>query len=102
MAPYWVDHCEHEEGSYVASFIYRERSTTGEHVSKVDIYIFSNRYYGHEVCLRYGPCGPDYLSPTGLTAFIRSATHDSAGLYAKALDILMQHGKIKWERNENP
>ena len=98
---FWTDHCQHGPACYVDSFIYYERTATGEHKSKIDIYIFADSYYGHEICLRYGEQASDYLSPTGLAVFIRSAGHGSAGLYSKALEVLLRRGKIKWERNEN-
>ena len=98
--PYWTDHCTHGHDTYVASFIHWTLGEEGEKHAKVDIYIFPDDYYGHEICLRYGDDGPEYLSPTGLVPFISSAARDHNGLYAKALEVLQRHGKIKWERNK--
>lgn len=107
--PFWTDHCTHGHDTYVASFIHYERRQGGnEHYerrqggevkTKVDIYIFPDDYFGQEICLRYGEEDSQYMSPTGLAYFIRSALHDRYGLYEKALEVIQQHGKIKWERN---
>jgi hypothetical protein len=97
--PYWTDHCTHGHDCYVGSFIHYERLEKGERKTKVDIYIYPDDYYGHEVCLRYGEEDSEYMSPTGLAPFMRSAAHDQNGLYAKALEVLLRRGKIKWEKN---
>lgn len=95
--PFWTDHCTHGHDCYVDSFIYTGQAV----VEKIDIYVYPDDYYGHEICLRYGDGDNQYYSPTGFAAFLRAS--ECTPMYAEALKIILDKGKLMLVRNvENP
>jgi hypothetical protein len=91
--PFHTDHCTHGHDCYVGSFTYGNPTPH----ERIDVYVYPDDYYGQEVCLRYGEEDYQYFSPTGISAFIRASV--SMPLYQRALELLMEKGKIKFERN---
>lgn len=104
--PVWPDQCEHEDGSYVASFEVVDSVPVPDdspesftlRLSKYDLYVFPQRYYGQEVCIRYGSKCGEYISPGSLGEFLAKNNHEP---YTSAIRILLHFGRALWVPKEN-
>jgi hypothetical protein len=88
--PVWPDGCQHEAGSYVASF---EVCKSVEKLDRYDLYVFRHPRYGQEVCIRYGPECSQYISPGSLGEFLTRNQHEP---YTSAIRILLHFGQVTW------
>lgn len=92
--PVWKDQCNHEAGSYVASF-----ECLGENY---DLYIYDHKSSypscTQHICIRYGDEPSYYHSPCGIIELALGA----AGMecYQDALEILFADGVITWRSNK--
>lgn len=90
--PVWPELCGH--GGYVCSFEYIPRMN---HVDKYDLYVF-DQPDGQEICLRFGKEGSEYCSSGSLRKTCELAAMDEK--YRRAVNLLLKHGVLKWERTE--
>jgi hypothetical protein len=103
--PIWADACNHGKECYVCSFetFHRSHDKASKEVflTQADLYVFPHKWYGHEVCIRTGNEGSDYISPGGLGEFLRHSnspyhtTHRDE--YDIAAQILIAFGTMTWE-----
>lgn len=95
--PFWPDECDHGIEHFVCSFTIIDH--THAKVRHFDLYLFPSKFYGQEVCLRYGNNGGDYCSPGSLLNFVNSAgIHwNTMHEYEAASKILRSLGKATWE-----
>jgi hypothetical protein len=91
MTPYWEDHCDHPEGSYIASF--EEILSRDEAEMKCDLYAYEHPRGGTAVCLRFGDEGGDYYSPLNVTDLV---SHNFKP-YRTAFQVLQSLGNITWQ-----
>ena len=96
QGPIWPNGCEHEEGTYVASFeIFNFKQNK---IDKYDLYLFQDRGSKcQHVCIRYGKEGSEYISPGDLGGFLAR----SDGVYepyATAVRILLHYGNVEWSK----
>lgn len=89
--PVWADGCNHSHESYIGSF-----ETLGE---KYDLYVFPDRIYGSNVCIRCSSEPSDYTSPGGIVGLIQGA---QLGMetYKDAMELLLSLGKIVWQKGD--
>jgi hypothetical protein len=94
--PFWKDECSHSADSYVCSFIVNRIHDNKVFDTKFDLYIFKQKYYGQEICLRNGNEPGEYYSPGSVTDFI-SRNRFGTRWYRSVADLLCYIGNIKWE-----
>lgn len=96
--PVWTDHCEHGKEFYVCSFeVFKHGAKEPD---KYDLYVFPQKFFGEEVCIRYSNQPECYCSPGGVGQFLlRSAIHFNDE-YSVAAKILSELGRCYWEPRE--
>jgi hypothetical protein len=88
--PVWPDCCNHEAGSYVASF---EVCKSLDKLDRYDLYVFRHSKLGQEICIRYGRECSEYISPGSLGEFLTRNQHEP---YTTAIRILLHFGRVTW------
>lgn len=95
--PVWTDGCEHGADTYVCSFQCIKHGWNHP-PEKYDLYVFPHKYYGQEVCIRFGNSGEQYASPGGLTEFLGwRRCRPLSEEYAAADQILSSMGMATWQ-----
>lgn len=98
--PVWPDECGHEDGSYICSFELYVNRGKKPCVDKYDLYIFPQKHYLQEVCLRFGAQPQEYASPGSVGDFLsRGLNHRP---YELAIRILLNFGRVTWQKKEAP
>lgn len=106
--PIYTDSCEHGPECYVCSI--REfrhphnKETEAGKYTYYDLYLFPQKHYGMEVCIRYGNEGSEYISPGSLMEFLAHANttyHFTArDVYYLAAQIIRNKGTCIWTPRE--
>jgi hypothetical protein len=108
--PHWPDECDHDPAEYVgtvAPIIRKRVKNPGRPASFVleteilDVYVFDDNRFGSNVCLRFGPEGPDYYSPGGIVGLVSGAMR-GMDAYAAALKMLEHKGHFRWYAKPQP
>jgi hypothetical protein len=96
--PCWQDCCQHEAGSYVASFEICKPSPMvkgGYKQEFYDLYVFDQQGR-QDVCIRYGAECSEYISPGHLGQFLTRFTVLEP--YQTAARILLHFGMVQWRK----
>ena len=94
--PVWTDACEHGREHYIASFMVAKimHHTRTVYHETFDLYLFPQKHYGTEVCLRFGDEPHQYASPGPLHEFMARRRYASDE-YTRAIDIINELGLVK-------
>ncbi len=88
--------CGHLAEEYVGTISDVEK-VNGEWMERFyDVYVFADKHFGHEVCIRYGNEPSEYLSPGTIDMMVRSTRE----IYRKTMSLIEEQGFFVYKRRK--
>jgi len=92
MAAKFINGCNHKDNEFIGTIHVYEGVLIGW--KYYDVYVYEDKYEGHNICLRYGNEPEEYLSPSTLIMALLSSREQ----YKVAAKLISERGYFKYVR----
>jgi len=94
--PKYTNHCKHDKESFIKTIEVIEKVNGEWKENKYDVYVFNDKTFGPEVCIRYGNEPSEYMSPGPLLDFAKRA--HGLEVYERAFQAIRKNGIITYTK----
>lgn len=91
--PVYTNHCNHADHEFIGT-IEAHQPSPNRTFKLYDVYVYAEGYHGHEVCIRYGNEGYQYMSPGPIHYLAKMGSP----VHKKALELICEKGRFIYER----